>query len=242
MKYAIIGGTHVEALPIPYREEVIGTPYGDVVIYRGTLECGQEVIFRFRHGVLFRHDPPDINYRANIYAMHMLGVTHIIGLSSVGACDYGFKVGTLCLINDFIDLTKKRPLSFDLEHRLALHTGMEDVFSPELSDELEHLILEKKLPYSGRAIYCCTEGPRFETAAEVRMFRMLGAQIVGQTLVPEAPLARELGIQYAAIGIVSNYATGMMSYVTDDSISTVMSQMRGSVFDLCFDLFKGKLC
>ena len=119
---------------------------------------------------------------------------------------------------------------------------MEDVFSPELNDELEHLILGKKLPYSGRAIYCCTEGPRFETAAEVRMFRMLGAQIVGQTLVPEAPLARDLGIQYAAIGIISNFATGMMSTVTDDDIGSVMHEMRDSVFSLCFELIQSKAC
>lgn len=242
MKYAIIGGTNMEVLPIPYHEEAIGTPYGDVVIYRGTLECGQEVIFRFRHGVLYRHDPADINYRANIYAMHMLGVTHIIGLSSVGACDYAYKLGTVCLINDFIDLTKTRPHTFDREHRLAFHTGMEDVCSPELNDILEHLILEKKIPYSGRAIYACTEGPRFETASEVRMVRMLGAQIIGMTLVPEAPLARELGMHYAAVGIISNYATGMTSYVTDDSIGSVMSQMRDSVFDVCFDLIKQQTC
>ena len=242
MKFAIIGGTNIESLPIPYTEEAIGTPYGDVVIYRGKLECGQEVIFRFRHGVLFHHDPANINYRANIYAMHMLGVTHIIGLSSVGACDYGFKVGTVCLVNDFIDMTKKRPASFEQEHRLALHTGMEDVFSPELNDELEHLILSKKMPYSGRAIYCCTEGPRFETAAEVGMFRMFGAQIIGQTLVPEAPLARDLGIHYAAVGIISNYGTGMMSVVTDDSIGSVMQEMRDDVFNLCFELIQGKAC
>lgn len=148
----------------------------------------------------------------------------------------------MCLINDFIDMTKKRPLSFELDHRLALHTGMEDVFSPELNDELEHLILSKKVPYSGRAIYCCTEGPRFETAAEVRMFRMFGAQVIGQTLVPEAPLARDLGIQYAAIGVISNYATGMMSLVTDDSIGSVMHQMRDSVFNLCFELIESKSC
>ncbi len=242
MKFAIIGGTNMEVLPIPYREEVIGTPYGDVVIFRGTLGCGTEVIFRFRHGVLFRHDPSDINYRANIYAMHMLGVTHIIGLSSVGACDYGFKLGTVCLINDFIDLTKSRPLSFEREHRLALHTGMEDVCNPELNDMLEKLILEKKLPYSGRAIYACVEGPRFETVSEVRMIRMLGAQIIGQTLVPEAPLARELGMYYSAIGVVTNYATGMTSYVTDDDIGSVMTAMRNDVFEICFDLIQKQTC
>ena len=242
MKYAIIGGTNMEAPPIPYIEDAISTPYGDVVIYRGKLDCGEEVIFRTRHGVLFRNDAPDINYRANMYALHMLGVTHVIGLASVGACDYGIKVGTVCLINDFIDLTKSRPSSFLREHRAALHTGMEDVFSPEINDTLEQLILSEKIPYSGRAIYACTEGPRFETAAEIRMIRILGAQITGMTLVPEAPLARDLGMQYAAIGIVSNYCTGMMSYVTDDGIGTVMNDMRESVFQLCFSLIQNKIC
>ena len=74
------------------------------------------------------------------------------------------------------------------------------------------------------------------------MFRMFGAQIIGQTLVPEAPLARDLGIQYAAVGVISNYATGMMSYVTDDSIGSVMREMRDSVFNLCFELIQSKTC
>jgi 5'-methylthioadenosine phosphorylase len=242
MKYAIIGGTNMDTLPIPFLEDAISTPYGDVVLYRGKLDCGTEIIFRARHGVLFRQDPPEINYRANIYALHMLGVTHVLGLASVGACDYGIKVGSVCLINDFIDLTKSRPSSFLREHRSTLHTGMEDVFSPELNDSLEKLILGANVPYSGRAIYACTEGPRFETAAEIRMIRILGAQITGMTLVPEAPLARDLGMQYAAIGMVTNYCTGMTSYVTDDSIGSVMSKMRESVFSLCFSLIQSTAC
>lgn len=236
MRYAIIGGTNIEELPIPFHEQSVVTPYGDVIVFRGKLENGCDVIFLSRHGVLYRFDPPDINYRANIYALYSLGVTHIIGLSSVGACDYAYKLGTVCLINDFIDFTKNRPLSFDREHRLALHTSMEDVCSPDLNDVLEEQILSRGLKYSGRAIYACTEGPRFETAAEVRMFRMLGAQIIGMTLLPEAPLARDLGMQYAAIGIIANYCTGMTSYVIDDEIGEVMCRMRESIFSLCFDL------
>lgn len=242
MKYAIIGGTNMDTLPIPFFEDAISTPYGDVVLYRGQLDCGTEIIFRARHGVLFRQDAPEINYRANIYALHMLSVTHVLGLASVGACDYGIKVGNVCLINDFIDLTKSRPSSFLREHRSTLHTGMEDVFSPELNDSLEKLILSANIPYSGRAIYACTEGPRFETAAEIRMIRILGAQITGMTLVPEAPLARDLGMQYAAIGMVTNYCTGMTSYVTDDDIGSVMSTMRESVFNLCFSLIRASAC
>jgi len=235
MQYAIIGGTNMEEPPIPYREETIATPYGDATVFFGTLDGGQRLIFLSRHGVKYHADPPDINYHANIYALHSLGVTHIIGLSSVGACDFSFKLGTVCLINDFLDFTKNRVLSFERAHRLALHTGMEDVCSPTLNDALERRILAHGLPYSGRAIYACTEGPRFETASEVRMFRMLGAQILGMTLVPEAPLAHDLGICYAGIGVVANYGTGMKSLVTDACIEQVTSNISERVFELCFE-------
>ncbi len=236
MRYAIVGGTNIETPPVPYREQAVTTPYGDVVVYRCTLPENREMIFLARHGVLFNSDPPDINYRANVFALSRLGVTHVIGITSVGACDYSYKLGTLCLLSDFIDFTKSRPLSFDREHRLHLHTGMEDVFSPALNDALESRIVERGIPYSGRAIYACSEGPRFETASEIRAMRMLGAQVTGMTIIPEAPLCRDLGMLYAAIGIVSNHCTGMTSYVTDEDIGTVMASIRQRVFELCFEL------
>ena len=236
MKFAIVGGTNIETPPIAYREEAVSTPYGDVILYRGTLETGQEVVFLSRHGVLFKADPPDINYRANVFALYKIGVTHVIGITSVGACDYSYKLGTLCLLGDFIDFTKSRPLSFDRQYRKSLHTGMEDVFNPVLTDTLEQLISKRAIPYSGRAIYGCTEGPRFETAAEIRALRMLGVQVTGMTIIPEAPMCRDLGLTYAAIGIISNHCTGMTGYVKDEDISSVMAAIRQNVFELCFDL------
>ena len=238
MRLAIIGGTNIETPPIPYHEEAISTPYGDVAIYRGELPDGGEVIFRSRHGVFSYSDPPHINYRANVFALDKIGVTHAIGITSVGACDFSYKLGTLCLMSDFLDFTKTRPSSFDREHRKNLHTGMEEVFNTPFNDTLEQLILKRGIPYSGRAIYACTEGPRFETAAEIRMYRMLGAQVTGMTLIPEAPLCRDLGLTYAAIGIISNHCTGMSGYVTDAGISEVMGSIRQSVFDLCFDYIR----
>lgn len=238
MRFAIVGGTNIETLPIPYHEEAISTPYGDVVVYRGKLEDGHEIIFRARHGVLTYSDPPHINYRANVFALDKIGVTHVIGITSVGACDYSYRIGSLCLLTDFIDFTKSRPLSFNREHRKNLHTGMEDVFDSRLNDTLEQLIGEMAIPYSGRAVYACTEGPRFETAAEIRMMRMLGAQITGMTIIPEAPLCRDLDMTYASIGIISNYCTGMTGYVTDDDIESVMVSIRQRVFDLCFELIR----
>ncbi|MEG1525474.1 MAG: MTAP family purine nucleoside phosphorylase [Clostridia bacterium] len=236
MRFAIIGGTNIETPPIPYREETVSTPYGDVVLYRAKLEDDHQVIFLSRHGVLSKSDPGQVNYRANVYALDKIGVTHVIGVTSVGACDYSYKLGALCLISDFIDFTKSRPLSFDREHRKNLHTGMEDVLNPGLNDTLERLITELGIPYSGRATYACSEGPRFETAAEIRALRMLGAQVTGMTLVPEAPLCKDLGLTYAAIGIIANHCTGMTSYVTDEDIGAVMATIRQRVFNLCFEL------
>lgn len=237
MKFAIIGGTNIETLPIPYHEQAVSTPYGDVVVFRATLD-GHEFIFLSRHGVLYSFDPGQINYRANIYALHSLGVTNVIGITSVGTCDYTHKLGSLCLLADFIDFTKTRSASFEREHRLTLHTGMEQVFSTTLNDTLEALILERGIPYAGRVTYAATEGPRFETAAEVRVLRMLGAQVIGMTIVPEAPLARDLDMRYAAIGIIANYGTGMTGEVTDCGIDGVMAAHRDEVFGLCFDLIR----
>ena len=238
MKCAIVGGSNMETLPLPYREEVVATPYGDVVLFCAQLDDGHEVLFRSRHGVLYSQDPPHVNYRANMYALHLLGVTHIVGVTTVGACDYALRLGSICLVSDFIDFTRARPATFERSHRLFEHTGMEDVFDPGLNDALERLILSRGIAYSGRAVYACTEGPRFETAAEARMLRMLGAQIVGMTLVPEAPLARDLGMKYASIATIGNYCTGMSAAVTDEGIGEIVSAMRSEIFELCFDLIR----
>ena len=238
MKIAIIGGTNIETLPMRYREQAVSTPYGDVVVFKGKLKEGNEVIFLSRHGILYARDPGEINYRANIYALHQIGVTHVIGITSVGACDYALHLGEYCLINDFLDFTKQRYSSFEREHRIDLHTVMDNVFSNSLNDTLEELISQHGLPYSGRAVYACMEGPRFETPAEARAIRMLGGQVVGQTIIPEAPLCRDLGMEYAALGLITNYCTGMTGVVNDVVIEHVMDENRADIFDLCFDLIR----
>ena len=238
MKIAIIGGPNIETLPIRYREQAVSTPYGDVVVFKGKLKEGNEVIFLSRHGVLYARDPSEINYRANIYALHQIGVTHVIGITSVGACDYALHLGEYCLINDFLDFTKQRYSSFEREHRKDLHTVMDNVFSSSLNETLEELISQHGLPYSGRAVYACMEGPRFETPAEARAIRMLGGQVVGQTIIPEAPLCRDLGMEYAALGRITNYCTGMTGVVNDVVIEHVMDENREDIFDLCFDLIR----
>lgn len=241
MYFAIIGGTNIDTLPIPSRQETVSTPYGDVLLSRANIPDGPEFVFLIRHGASALTDHSQVNYRANIFALESVGVTDVIGITSVGACDYSYKLGTMCLLTDFLDFTKSRPSSFERKYRKSLHIGMEDVFNPALSDALEAEIGEMEIPYSGRAIYACSEGPRFETAAEIRALRMMGAQVTGSTIVPEAPLCRELEINYSAVGIIANRCTGMTSYVTDDQIDEVMASIRGRIFDLCFNTIR-KMC
>ncbi|MBQ2770247.1 MAG: MTAP family purine nucleoside phosphorylase [Clostridia bacterium] len=236
MKYGIIGGTYIESIPGPYVERAVSTPYGDIVVLERQLDNGDTMYFLSRHGVMYEHEPSRINSRANVYGMYKLGVTHLIGITSVGACDYSYKLGSYCLLSDFLDFTKTRNSSFERAHRLSLHTGMEDVFDPDLTDALERAIKRRNLAYSGRGVYACIDGPRFETAAETRMLRLLGAQIVGATIVPEAPLAKSIGMRYACLAIISNHCTGMAAELRDEAIKEVVRQCRTDAVELCFDL------
>ncbi|MDO4493234.1 MAG: MTAP family purine nucleoside phosphorylase [Clostridia bacterium] len=238
MKLAIIGGTNIATLPIPYTEEAVSTPYGDAVVYHGTIDGTHEVLFLSRHGVLKDCDAAHVNYRKNIYALKSVGATHVIGLTAVSSCDYNAHAGDICLFSDFIDFTKSRPSSFNIEHRLTRHTSMDEVFDNGMNDAIEKVILEKNLPYAGRAVAACTEGPRFETAAEVRMLRALGAQVICKTVAPEAPLAREIGLKYSALALITSRATGMADEVSDKRIVSVMESRRNDVFETLFETIR----
>ncbi len=237
MKFAIIGGRSTYHTLFDSKSETVETPYGQAVVDR-LHEGDKEFFFISRHGINDAEDARDTNYRANIYALYKLGVTDIISFSSVGTCDYAHKLGTFCLINDFIDFTHGRENCFERSHRVQVHASMEDVFDPRLNDALEHLIKRKNIPYAGRVIYACANGPRFETSSEVRMFRMLGAQVIGMVLVPEVNLARELGIRYASIGVICNYATGISHDFTDKTIDKVADDNKSTAFDLAKDLIR----
>lgn len=234
MRFAIIGGKP-EDLQRPYTTATIITPYGDATVCRVTLRNGDECVFIPRHGFAETTDAREVNYRANIFALSQYEVTHVVSLSVVGTCDYANKPGTYCLLSDFIDFTKTRESSFRPEHRNKKHAGMEDVFDSGLTEALEREILNADLPYSGRVIYAGTDGPRFETASEVRMMRMVGAQIIGMAVVPEAALAAERALRYAGIGIIANYATGMSRPVRDTEIDEMGESKKTIVVRMLLD-------
>lgn len=200
------------------------TPYGEVKAVIGKL-AGQELVFMSRHGQNHAVPPHLVNYRGIIWALGELGVRKILATAAVGSLSADYRLGDLVLIDQFLDFTKNRPQTFyDGGQQGVLHI---DLTEPYCRDAQKVIIKAAKnlgLVVKNRACYVCTEGPRFETPAEIRMFRILGADVVGMTSVPEVVLARELGMCYATLGMVTNEAAGIADHPL--SHAEVMKSMK----------------
>lgn len=208
--YAVIGGTGVEYLTFKNLAVITAdTPYGSAVLEKVILE-DQEVIFLKRHGDKHRIPPHLINYRANIWALKQLGVKKIVATGAVGSISPDLKVGQLVLPDQFLDFTKTRKQTFfEGEEAGVLHVDVSDPYCRDLRDFICRVGKQENINVYNGGVYVCTEGPRFETPAEINMFKILGGEMVGMTGVPEVVLARELGMCYATIALVTNEAAGL---------------------------------
>jgi 5'-methylthioadenosine phosphorylase len=208
-RFAVIGGTGLQQLAEDAEPaRTVATPYGDAQVVAARLG-GRPVIFVARHGSGHSIPPHRVNYRANIAALRQLGVTKVLATASVGSLNPALEPGTLALLTQFLDFTRGRASTFyDGGEQGVVHTDMTHPYCPQLRDTLAAAAESVGLPLAHSAVYACTDGPRFETAAEVAMFRQLGADVVGMTNVPEAPLAREARLCYAAVAVIANWAAG----------------------------------
>ena len=205
---AVIGGTGVYD-PALFEETTareVGTPYGAVTVQVGRF-LGREVAFLNRHGAGHAVPPHRVNYRANVAALKTLGVRAILATAAVGSLNVNMAPGHFVFVDQFLDFTRNRPQTFYDDR--VVHLDMTEPYCPELRRVLWEKARELGLPAHPGGTYVCTEGPRFETPAEIRMFRHMGADVVGMTGVPEVVLAREAEICYAAIAVVANYAAGV---------------------------------
>lgn len=217
MTVALIGGSGLEDLMEPRERRRVGTPYGiSEVTFIGELE-GRKVLFLPRHGVGHNVPPHKINYRANIWALKRLEVERIISTNAVGAINEALKPGQIIVPHDLIDFTRSRANTF-YNGPDVIHVDVTTPYCPEVREALIESAKKLSIPVVGIAVYGCTEGPRFETPAEVRMMGKMGCDIVGMTNSPEAFLARELEMCYASICYVSNMAAGLQGKLTVDEV------------------------
>jgi 5'-methylthioinosine phosphorylase len=209
---AIIGGsglTQLSSLEVG-RQKVMRTPYGEP---SGALTFGRigacDVIFLARHGYGHTIPPHEVNYRANLWALREAGAASIVSVASVGGIRNDIWPGTLVLPHQVIDYTWGRASTFfEGPGQPVNHIDFTEPYSRAVREQLLEAAGAIGERIMDGAVYAATQGPRLETAAEINRLQRDGADIVGMTGMPEASLAREIGLEYAAIAVVANYAAG----------------------------------
>ena len=218
VKIGIVGGTGFKHLLDDTEKLRLQTPYGEASPLHIGKMSGKTVVFLQRHGSDHSIPPHRISYRANIYALHEAGVERILATNAVGAIDPSFRPGDIVAPHDFVDFTKHRATTF-YDRAPVTHVDFSQPYCVEIREQLVEAAKKLGLQVWNEAVLVCTEGPRYETPAEIEMFRRLGCDIVGMTGVPEAVLARELEMCYAPVCFVSNMAAGMQKQLTIHEVS-----------------------
>jgi 5'-methylthioadenosine phosphorylase len=234
--FAVIGGSGVEGLYEIIDEFEVATPFGNVTVFRVKTSTGPEAYFLLRHGRGYSVPPHRINYRANIWALKELKVKGVIATNAVGSLRRGLRPGTLLVPHDFLDFTKSRPFTFFDDK--VVYTDVSQPYDHRIREALRKASRMLGLRVRMRGVYVVTEGPRYESPSEIRMFRKLGGWVVGMTGLPEVVLAKEVGLPYASLCVVTNYAAGMQSRVTHEEVERLMKSKIKDVKDLMDNTIK----
>lgn len=225
MRIAIIGGTGVQSLPgLEITAEHALEAH--CVLYEGSL-AGNLVLLLPRHGRGHKAPPHRIPHALHVRLLKERGVQGVLSTSAVGSLRADWTPGTLVILSDFLDFTRSVITLYD---DAVVHTDFSQPFSPLLREALIVSAQEQGIPVQTEGVYVCAPGPRYETPAEIRMFRMLGGDVIGMTVVPEAVLFREAGIHYASVSVVTNLGTGLSDTpLTHEEVTEVMAHATGTI-------------
>lgn len=233
---AIIGGTgltQLDNLEITHRQ-VARTPYGEPsgALTFGNIN-GHHVIFLARHGYGHTIPPHEVNYRANLWALQDQNVSHIVSVASVGGIHPDLTPGTLVVPDQIIDYTYGRKHSFyNGGDKAVVHIDFTEPYSQDMRTKILAAIADAGESAIDHGVYATVQGPRLETAAEINRLERDGATMVGMTGMPEASLARELNLSYAAIGVVANHAAGRGNSkiaISGSEVQATLAQAMGRV-------------
>ncbi|HEY0907199.1 MAG TPA: S-methyl-5'-thioinosine phosphorylase [Methylophilus sp.] len=208
----IIGGTGLTELAnlSISKRLIVRTPYGEPSqpLVFGHIK-GKEVVFLARHGGGHTIPPHAVNYRANLWALHSVGVRDLVAVATVGGITRNLIPGDIVLPHQVLDYTYGRENTYHDGRALPVrHIDFTHPYAPCVREKCLQAALAVAVPLVDGGVYACVQGPRLETAAEIDRYERDGATVVGMTGMPEAVLARELGMQYAAICPVANFAAG----------------------------------
>jgi 5'-methylthioadenosine phosphorylase len=246
MTIGLITGSGLEEFGFDICETMgLETEYGRVVLRRAEA-AGRELYLLHRHGSDHDVPPHRVNYRANLRGLREVGCRVVIATNAVGSLRQTMKPGDLALPNQFIDATHNRPTTFfDGDERVVRassppqvrHVDVTEPYCNHLRVAMAEVVERHEMTLHPAATYICTEGPRFETPAEIRAYAQWGADVVGMTGVPEVVLARELGICYASLCLVTNFAAGISAGpITSEEIEQIARDRRQALDRLLRDV------
>ena len=229
-KLGVIGGSGLYDLPGTEDATTLeaNTPYGKPSSpLRVSRIRETEVVFLARHGPGHSLSPTDLPYRANLYALKEIGVTHVISVSAVGSLREALPPRSIVVPDQIIDRTVSRPRTF-FDAGVVAHVGLAEPFCPVLRDLLIRVTRDRGHEAGGDGTYVCIEGPQFSTRAESLLYRSWGAAVIGMTAMPEARLAREAELCYATIALVTDYDVW---HESEDPVSVelVMGHLQANV-------------
>lgn len=235
----IIGGSGLDNPDILQnpRDQHVVTPYGEITspVRVGTIGT-HTVCLVARHGREHTTPPTQVNFRAAIDTLRQLGCTAILSTTAVGSLREEIRRGDLVVLDQFIDFTRQRPITFyeNFAPHEPMHTPMADPFDEGLRTLLNQSCEELKIPHHKRGTVVTIEGPRFSTRAESNMFRLFGADVINMSVAPECILANEAGIRYAAVAMSTDYDCWKTDEapVTWDDILTIFRQNAKKVVDV----------
>ncbi len=210
MKIGIIGGSGLDNPDIfeNPQDVVVTTPYGDPTAPLKTGKIGGvDVVLLGRHGREHTIPPTQVNYRANIHALKEIGCTHILATTAVGSLREEIGRGHLVIVDQFIDFTKQRKMTFHetFEPHAPIHAPMAEPYDAKLRELMIQKCSELGYDFHNSGTVVTIEGPRFSTKAESKMFRAWGADIINMSIATETALANEAGIPYAAVAMSTDY-------------------------------------
>jgi 5'-methylthioadenosine phosphorylase len=234
VRIGLVGGSGFEQLIGQGETRRIDTPYGPSPDITVTQIDDVHVAFLPRHGTRHEFPPHKVNYRANIWSLKQLGVERIVATNAVGAMRENYRPGDLVIPVDLVDFTRLRNQTF-YDSEPVIHVDVTDVYCPEIRKTLIEASRRSSRKTWNESILACTDGPRYETPAEIMMMRNAGCDVVGMTSAPEAFLARELEICYGAVCIVTNMAAGLQKSLTASEVTQLAGKILPEVESLVKD-------
>lgn len=228
MRIGIIGGSGLSESEVKKNSISVETPFGITTSsYEIEYIDNKEILFLRRHGEKHAIPPHKVNYRANIWGFKELSVERIIGVFAVGSLYENIQPRTIVIPDQIIDFTQGMRENTFYDGPKVVHID----FTNPFCDEMRYLLIEAAnnlgIEVIKRGTYICINGPRLETAAEIKFYRSIGAEIIGMTLMPEASLARELALCYAAVCLVVNYAASISQHPL--TVKEVVETMKESL-------------